>query len=114
MARKFDAAIRHMREAIAQASELAASAAEVNLEREWRIRYALERALEIVSEASRSVPDELIDRHPEVNWRGLRDLGNVLRHRYDALAVSLLMTHVRVDLPQVLRALDAIEKDMKP
>jgi len=30
--------------------------------------YAVTRALEIISEASRRLPDELKDRHPEIDW----------------------------------------------
>ena len=55
MARKVDAAIRHMREAIAHAGELASNVTDADVDRDWRLRYALERALEIMSEASRSL-----------------------------------------------------------
>ena len=36
--------------------------------------YAVTRALEIISEASRRVPDDLRDRHPELPWRSIRML----------------------------------------
>ena len=45
-------------------------------------RRAVERCIEIVSEASRHLPIDLIDQHPEVPWRAIRDIGNVLRHGY--------------------------------
>jgi uncharacterized protein with HEPN domain len=38
--------------------------------------YATTRALEIVSEASRRLPDEMRDRHPQLPWRAIRDAGN--------------------------------------
>lgn len=41
---------------------------------------AFERFLEVVSEASRHLPDDLKERHPEVPWRRVADLGNWLRH----------------------------------
>jgi uncharacterized protein with HEPN domain len=44
---------------------------------------AMERYLERLSEASRHVPQELKEKHPEVDWRGVADIGNVLRHAYD-------------------------------
>lgn len=45
-------------------------------------RHAVERCLEIVSEASRYVPRQAKARHPEIVWRGVADFGNVLRHDY--------------------------------
>jgi uncharacterized protein with HEPN domain len=43
------------------------------------MRRAVERSVEIVSEASRHVPDDLKARHPQIPWRRIADIGNVLR-----------------------------------
>lgn len=48
----------------------------------WTIRLAAQRAIEIVSEASRHLPGELIISEPGINWRKVRDMGNFLRHEY--------------------------------
>ena len=45
--------------------------------------YAATRALEIISEASRRLPDELLERQAHLPWRAIRDSGNAYRHRYD-------------------------------
>src|ERR1039457_3861011 len=47
--------------------------------------YAVVRALEIVSEASRRLPDELTERHPECDWVAIAAAGNVYRHEYEAV-----------------------------
>lgn len=36
--------------------------------------YAVVRALEIISEASRRLPDELFRRHPEIDWAAVAPL----------------------------------------
>lgn len=58
------------------------------------IRAAFERFLEVLSEASRHVPDEWKAKYgPEIPWRQVGDLGNVLRHAYhrtDARALWLV------------------------
>lgn len=46
----------------------------------WRTTCAIERCLEILSEASRDVPPEAKAHHPEIPWRGVTDFDNVLRH----------------------------------
>jgi uncharacterized protein with HEPN domain len=38
--------------------------------------YAVTRAVEIISEASKRLPDEVRARHPRLPWRDIRDVGN--------------------------------------
>ena len=45
-------------------------------------RYAIIRALEIVSEAARHIPEAVRDRHRHVPWRQINAAGNVYRHEY--------------------------------
>jgi uncharacterized protein with HEPN domain len=47
--------------------------------------YATVGALEIISEASRHLPPELKERHPNVDWVAIREAGNVYRHGYEAV-----------------------------
>ena len=39
--------------------------------------------LEIISEASRRLSDELKARHPSIEWREMAAAGNVYRHKYE-------------------------------
>ena len=41
--------------------------------------YAVVRALEINTEASRRLPDDLLHRHPEIDWAAVAAAGNVYR-----------------------------------
>jgi uncharacterized protein with HEPN domain len=47
--------------------------------------YAVTRALEMISEASRRLPKELRDRHPSIDWAAVAAAGNVYRHEYEAV-----------------------------
>ena len=69
--------------------------------------YAVTRALEIISEASRRLPDDLRDRHPQLPWRSIRDVGNFDRHQYDSVAASYVWETVTVHLPPLLAAVAA-------
>lgn len=55
-----------------------------------RTVYAVTRALEIISEASRRLPQELKDRHPQIDWVAVAAAGNVYRHQYEAVDEALL------------------------
>jgi uncharacterized protein with HEPN domain len=49
------------------------------------LRLAIERAIEIVSEAVRHIPEELRDKHPAIPWRNIITIGNKLRHEYQRI-----------------------------
>jgi uncharacterized protein with HEPN domain len=69
--------------------------------------YAVVRALEIVSEASRRLPDELIGRHPEIDWEAIAAAGNVHRHEYEAVDEALIWHTARHDLAALRRVATA-------
>ena len=64
-----------------------------------RKRWLVERGIEIISEASRHLPDELKARHPEIPWPKVAGIGNVLRHDYEHVAHDVLWHVVHDDLP---------------
>jgi uncharacterized protein with HEPN domain len=64
--------------------------------------YAVTRAIEIISEASRRLPDELRARHPELPWRAIRDVGNFYRHQYDNVSEAYVWRTVQDRLPPLL------------
>lgn len=57
--------------------------------------YAVIRALEIVSEASRRLPEELRDRYPEIDWVAVAAAGNAYRHEYEIVDENLIWHTVR-------------------
>src|ERR1017187_6799780 len=72
--------------------------------------YAVVRALEIVSEASRRLPAEFKDRLPEIDWPAIAAAGNVYRHEYEAVDEVLIWHTVRHDLA-ALRGVATAEFD---
>lgn len=68
-------------------------------EGDWQKRWLVERGLEIISEASRHLSDDLKDRRPEIPWRKVAGIGNILRHDYQRVAPDLLWKLAQDDLP---------------
>ena len=66
--------------------------------------YATTRAIEIISEASRRLPDDLRARHPDLPWRAIRDVGNYYRHAYDNVVEDRVWRTVQGDLTPLLEA----------
>lgn len=63
-----------------------------------RTYYATLRALEIISEASRHLPPDMLERHPMIPWRAVRDSGNVYRHGYNAVSPGRVWDTATQDL----------------
>jgi uncharacterized protein with HEPN domain len=53
-------------------------------------RAATERAIEIISEAVRHLPDELLARHPGVPWAQIKAIGNKVRHEYHRVEPKII------------------------
>jgi uncharacterized protein with HEPN domain len=68
-------------------------------ENDTRTVFAVIRCLEIVSEASRRLPDELKARHPSTPWRDIAGAGNVYRHNYEDVAAKVVWDTVQLALP---------------
>jgi uncharacterized protein with HEPN domain len=69
--------------------------------------YAVMRAVEIVSEASRRLHDDVRDRRPHLPRRDIRDAGNFYRHQYDNVKESYVWRTVHEYLPPLLVAVVA-------
>ena len=68
--------------------------------------YAVTRCLEIISEASRRLPLEIRQRHPNIPWRDIGDAGNIYRHAYDGVQERIVLETVRRSLPELETAID--------
>ncbi len=60
------------------------------------------RALEIISEASRRLPQTLRDRHSHLPWRAIMGAGNVYRHDYDNVAEEFVWRTLHEDVPALI------------
>jgi uncharacterized protein with HEPN domain len=71
-----------------------------------RTVYAVTRCLEIISEASRRLPDDLKVRHPTLPWKQMAGAGNVYRHDYEDVAARYVWDTLKGDLPRLRLAIE--------
>jgi uncharacterized protein with HEPN domain len=62
-------------------------------------RMATERYLEVICEAARRLPDQIKQEEHEIDWRGMNDFGNRLRHAYHATDVAIVWDIIQNHLP---------------
>ena len=69
--------------------------------------YAVIRCLEIISEASRRLPEMLKDRHPAIQWKGMAAAGNIYRHEYEDVAAREVWDTLTLHLPPLRAVVEA-------
>lgn len=78
------------------------------------LRAAIERQVEIVSEASRRIPDELKAERPDIPWRAVATVGNVIRHKYDRISDPEIWSIVTLDFPALELAVASMLQGLDP
>lgn len=97
-----------MREAIDGIASLTVGVDYQAITRNWGMQRAVERGLEIISEASRPIPDDLKASAADVPWRQIAAIGNLLRHEYQR-ADALLIWNIVIDhLPPLGAAVERL------
>lgn len=69
---------------------------------------AVLRNIAVIGEAAARVPDELVEMHPAIPWRDMRDMRNLLVHEYFAVSTEILWDTVQRDLPPLIEPLRLI------
>ncbi len=64
--------------------------------------------IEILGEAARGVSEDFRKRHPEVPWREMVSMRNVLAHEYVGFDIERVWATVERDLPPLRRQIERI------
>jgi uncharacterized protein with HEPN domain len=66
---------------------------------------AIIRRLEIIGEAVKSLPPELKDEYPEIPWREIAGMRDLLIHKYFSVDLELTWEVVQRNLPELKSSL---------
>ena len=80
---------------------------------DWLLRHAVQRGIEIISEAARRIPPELQATQPAVPWPQIMGIGNILRHEYHRVSDTVIWNVVVHHLLPLRTAIATIDSELR-
>lgn len=111
MSREFLDYVEDMLDAMDKAELLLEDVTYAELVSNFRISFALVRALEIIGEATKRLPQSLRDQYSGVPWREMAGMRDRLIHGYDVVDYQLVWDTVKRRIPVVRLQIQQILKD---
>ena len=105
---------RHLRDILESIDQISRFIGEMDFaayERDEKTKAAVERKIQILTEAVIRLEVEGPEAFPEIDWKGYRGMGNFLRHSYHRVSDEIVWNTVKDDLPLLGRI---VEKALQP
>ena len=80
-------------------------------EDDFRINFAVVRALEIIGEAAKRLPMSVRERYPDIPWKGMAGMRDRIIHRYDTVDLQIVWDVVKRDIPVIKPQIQQILSD---
>lgn len=71
---------------------------------------AVEHGFLIISEAARTLPEDMTAAFPHIAWAAIKGFGNVLRHDYEQVDPNRLWVTLTTQLPELSEAVATLIK----
>jgi uncharacterized protein with HEPN domain len=101
----------HIRECLDRVARYASRGREIFFA-DTMVQDAILRNLQILAESATRLSEPLRKRHPQIDWRSIAGLHNVLVHSYLGLDLHQIWDIVERDLPPLRRSVETILREL--
>jgi uncharacterized protein with HEPN domain len=72
-------------------------------------KKAIIKSLEIIGEAVKNIPDSVKNRYPNILWKKISGLRDVLSHAYFSVSAQRIFDIIKIDLPKLKKEIGRIK-----
>ncbi|HCP08521.1 MAG TPA: hypothetical protein DIT25_01850 [Candidatus Moranbacteria bacterium] len=105
--------LRHVLESIDRIENDLTGLSEVKFSKSLTIQDAVVRRLEIISEAVRNLPDPFRKKYPEIAWKKIAGMRDVLIHEYFGVDMELVWKIAKNDIPKLKKQIVILLKKIQ-
>jgi len=105
--------VEHVLESIEKIEEYTAGVTKEEFLESTLLQDAVIRRLEVIGEAIKNIPMEVKARYPDIPWREIVGMRDVLIHKYFGVDLELTWIVIKRDLPALKRRMLEIKRDLE-
>jgi uncharacterized protein with HEPN domain len=106
--------IQDILESIEAIEEYVQSTTEEQFYRNRQVQDAVLRRLEIIGEAVKNLDEDFRNRYPEIPWKKVAGLRDVLIHEYFGVSLKRVWRVIKIDLVDLKLQISRIWEELKP
>jgi len=106
--------LKHIRDSIVKIEYLVSTLhSQDNFEIKWVEQDAIISNLEVIGEAVTNISDDLKQNYPDVSWKEIKGMRNVVTHQYFGIELNEIWSTVINDIPLLKKQIQKIIEDIE-
>jgi uncharacterized protein with HEPN domain len=106
--------IAHILECIGRIEEYTGNASKEIFFNSAQLQDAVIRRIEVIGEAVKNIPAEIKNDYPEIAWKDIAGMRDILIHEYFGVDLELTWKVVKENIPDLKKKILKIKRDLGP